>query len=372
MRRRSRAGGEPAKAQRRKTGARKSRITPKAVHPRSSSAAREETKVARLTRERDEAFQQQRATADVLKVISRSAFNLQAVLKALTVSAVRLCAADLGFIFQQDGDVLRLVADFGVSREAERYLRRAPRARWPGERVRARPIGRQGNPYSRRAGRSRIPSDARSGIGRIQKCPGVPLLRDGTTIGVFGLGRREPNPFTEKQIDLVTNFADQAAIAIENARLFEAEQQRSRELAESLKQQTATSDVLQVISRSAFDLDAVLNTLVESASRVCEADRGVIIRPTREGASYHSAASYGHTPEYDEYIKTLIFTPGRDTLTGRVLLAGKSVQIADVLADAEWAHAHPGAARTRQLSHNARRPAATRGDTYWYFSPAAG
>ena len=119
MRRRSRAGGEPAKAQRRKTGARKSRITPKAVHPRSSSAAREETKVARLTRERDEAFQQQRATADVLKVISRSAFNLQAVLKALTVSAVRLCAADLGFIFQQDGDVLRLVANFGVSREAE-------------------------------------------------------------------------------------------------------------------------------------------------------------------------------------------------------------------------------------------------------------
>ena len=141
------------------------------------------------------------------------------------------------------------------------------------------------------------------------------------------------------------SFRDQALIAIENARLFEAEQQRTRELAESLKQQTATSEVLQVISRSAFDLDAVLNTLVESASRVCEAERGVIIRPTGEGASYHSAASYGHTPEYDKYIKTLTFTPGRDTVTGRVLLAGKSVQIADVLADAEWAHAHPGAAR---------------------------
>ena len=182
-------------------------------------------------------------------------------------------------------------------------------------------------------------------IGKIRTALGVPLLREGEPIGTLFLARQRVEPFTERQMELAATFADQAVIAIENVRLFEAEQQRSRELAESLKQQTATSEVLQVISRSAFDLEAVLNTLVESASRVCEADRGVIIRPTREGASYHSAASYGDTPEYDKYIKTLTFTPGRDTLTGRVLLAGKSVQIADVLADAEWAHAHPGAAR---------------------------
>ena len=164
-------------------------------------------------------------------------------------------------------------------------------------------------------------------------------------VGQIAIYRQEVRPFTDKQVELLTNFAAQAVIAIENVRLFEAEQQRSRELAESLKQQTATSEVLQVISRSAFDLDAVLNTLVEFASRVCEAERGVIIKPTGEGAKYHSAASHGHTPEYDKYIKSLTFTPGRDTVTGRVLLAGKSVQIADVLADAEWAHAHPGAAR---------------------------
>ena len=181
--------------------------------------------------------------------------------------------------------------------------------------------------------------------GKFRTNLGVPLLRKGEAIGAFLVARRHARPFTEQLVKLLETFSDQAVIAIENARLFEAEQQRTRELAESLKQQTATSEVLQVISRSAFDLEAVLNTLVESASRVCEAERGVIIRPTGEGASYHSAASYGHTPEYDEYIKTLTFTPGRDTVTGRVLLAGKSVQIADVLADAEWAHAHPGAAR---------------------------
>jgi GAF domain len=119
--------------------------------------------------------------------------------------------------------------------------------------------------------------------------------------------------------------------------------QLTRERDAALQQQAATAEVLKVISRSTFDLPRVLNTLVESAVRLCEADRGVILRPTEEGASYHSAASYGHTPEYDEYNKTLTFTRGRGTVSGRVLLEGKSVQIADVLADAEWAT--PEAAR---------------------------
>ena len=169
------------------------------------------------TRELTDSLQQQTATADVLRVISRSAFNLQAVLTTLTESAARLCAADLGLIFQQDEDVLRLVANFGISREAERYWLEHPV-----------PVGR-GSTSGRALLEGRaihIPdvlADPEYRATRYQELAGyrstlgVPLLRDGTTIGVFGLGRREPNPFTDKQAELVTTFADQAVIAIENA-----------------------------------------------------------------------------------------------------------------------------------------------------------
>jgi GAF domain-containing protein len=173
-------------------------------------------------------------------------------------------------------------------------------------------------------------------LGGYRTILGVPLLREGVPIGLLVVHRAAVRPFTDKQIKLVETFADQAVIAIENTRLFEAEQQRTRELTEALEQQTATSEVLQVISRSAFDLEAVLNTLVESAARVCEADRGIILRPTGKNASYYYAASYGHVPEFIEQQRTLTFEPGRGGASGRVLLERRSVQITDVLADPEY------------------------------------
>jgi GAF domain-containing protein len=137
----------------------------------------------------------------------------------------------------------------------------------------------------------------------------VPLLREKSPIGVIVLIRSKVRPFAEKQIELAETFADQAVIAIENVRLFEAEQQRTRELTESLQQQTATADVLKIISRSTFDLKAVLDTLIESAVQLCEADMGSINR--EHGEDFMQVANYGHSTELQTYMDTHPIPSGR-------------------------------------------------------------
>src|SRR5262249_52921986 len=139
----------------------------------------------------------------------------------------------------------------------------------------------------------------------------VPLIKDNEAIGAFNILRKKTGLFTEKQIELVSNFAKQAVIAIENTRLL-------NELRQSLQQQTATADVLKVISRSTFDLKSVLQTLVESAGRLCGADYATITRQ-KDGVLFFAEA-YGYSSEFIEYVKGLPVERGRGTAHGRALM----------------------------------------------------
>ncbi|MDA9424002.1 hypothetical protein XH97_18005 [Bradyrhizobium sp. CCBAU 53380] len=289
------------------------------------------------TGELSEALQHQTATADVLKVISRSAFDLQTVLDALLSSACRLCDADIGTIRYEDEGSYRLAATYGCKPEwiehFQTYTTRAERSSIFGRTI------LEGRPV-------RIPdvlADADFGRPQAQKLMGfraalgVPLVREGHAFGVINLFRFAVGSFEDKQIELVATFADQAVIAIENVRLFEQVQAKTRDLTEALQQQTATADVLKVISRSAFDLQAVLDTLTESAAQLCNADMAAMTRQDETDGFQH-VTNYNFSVDWVKIAAGFRLRPGRGSLVGRVLLARKAVQIADVLADPDYSY----------------------------------
>jgi signal transduction histidine kinase len=165
----------------------------------------------------------------------------------------------------------------------------------------------------------------------------LPLLKSDAVVGALSIYRRDVRPFTAKQIDLVGTFADQAVIAIENVRLFKELEARNRDLTEALEQQTVTAEVLKVISRSTFDLQPVLDTLIENAARLCNARRGVIVR--RDGDVYRGVAFYNASPDLVEFVKRHPVTPGRHTITARVALERRTIHVADLQADPEYSYA---------------------------------
>ena len=281
----------------------------------------------RLLNELREFLQQQTATADVLKVISRSTFDLQTVLDTLVESAARLCEADMASINREKGAAYEQVASYGHSTELKAYMAQHPIPAGHGSIV-----GRA----VKQGGIVHIPDvmtdpdykmTGAAALGGIHTMLGVPLLREGTPIGVIVLQRKAVQPFTDKQIELVETFADQAVIAIENTRLL-------GELRESLQQQTATADVLKVISRSTFDLGTVLQTLVEFAARLCDADKTNITR--QKDGVFFRAEAYGFSPEFMDYVRNIPIQPDRGSAFGRALLEGRAVHIPDVKADPEY------------------------------------
>jgi GAF domain-containing protein len=293
----------------------------------------------RLLNELRESLQQQTATADVLKVISRSTFDLQAVLDTLVQSAARLCEANSAFLFRRDGEVFRLVANHSFSSEFEEYVKQHPL-----------PIER-GSLAGRTALEAKIVHipDVKAdpeytltesiSLGRFRTLLGVPLLREGNPIGVIALARTTVRPFTEKQIELMTTFADQAVIAIENVRLFEAEQHRTRELTEALEQQTATAEVLGVISSTPGELSPVFEAMLEKGTRLCEAKFGHLY--LYEGGALRVVASHNVPPAFDQARRRGPFHPPPGAPAGEVIRTKQTVHIADMAATKDYAERHP-------------------------------
>ncbi|PZV35873.1 GAF domain-containing protein [Mesorhizobium kowhaii] len=286
------------------------------------------------TAELGEALRQQTATADVLKAISRSTFDLQPVLDTLVDSAAKLCDASQCVIYLREGDMLRAGATVGANPQEASIIRNQLLA-FDRKTISGRVAlsGRvQNNPDVLSDPEYDFPTLDEHGT--VRAALGVPLLRDGKVDGVFFIGRTEAGLFTERQSELVQTFADQAVIAIENVRLFDEVQARTAELSESLQQQTATADVLKAISRSTFDLQPVLDTLVESAAKLCDADTSVIFK--RDGDLYRWSAEYGNLPEAAVFAKANPFAASRDSVTGRVALEARAVHVSDVLADPDY------------------------------------
>ncbi|MGC1864928.1 MAG: GAF domain-containing protein, partial [Pseudolabrys sp.] len=325
MKRRGRTNGPSRKA-----------VLPKArkTRPARRSTAHVQEQLDRALRERDEALDQQTATAEILQTINESPGDLTPVFDAMVESAMRLCQADYGHVYSYDGKLLHLVAAHGDPRYVNWIKEGGPRAP-EGTLTFTRILG--GEPLVHLADISKDVS-YRTGNQRaktivdkfgIHTLLTVPLRKEETLLGGFVLYRLEAKPFSDKQISLVQNFAAQAVIAMENARLL-------NELRESLQQQTATADVLKVISSSPGTLEPVFSTMLAKATELCEASYGTLW--LREGNGYRAVTMHGGLPPVwiEQWRSGAIYRPGPDRPMARAAEAREPIQVADMRTDPSY------------------------------------
>ena len=329
MKRRIKAGGKAVKAGRRKAA------TPQRPRPPKSTSRRRsteigQTEIARLSRDLKEALEQKTAMSEVLQVISRSAFDLQTVFDTIAENAVRLCEAERAFIFRFDGKVLRAVSTYNVGPELREFVDRNPIA--PGRHsISARAA------FERRT--VHIP-DVQADLDYayatrdrelLRTMLAVPMLKGDELVGTITIYRLEVKPFTDKQTELVQNFAAQAVIAIENTRLLNGLRQRTDDLTESLEQQTATSEVLSIISSSPGELEPVFQTMLEKAVRICQATFGNIYR--WDGHEVELVASHNVPPAFAEHRRRSPYRPSEDNAFGRMIATKTLVHAIDAAAE---------------------------------------
>jgi two-component system, NtrC family, sensor kinase len=325
------AVGEPMKTQRRMTTGPKRRNAPKVACRRKPSAADANEKIALLTGERDEALEQQRATSEVLRVISGSATDVQPVFETIASNSVNLCGATYGVVFRFDGEMISVVAHHNIDQAALDALHQIWPMRPDTETLMGRTILERDVVHVADVAAEpnyTFAAAHQTALG-IRTFLGVPMLREGQPIGSIALYRSYVKPFSDRQIELVKAFADQAVIAIENSRLLSELRDRTDDLSEALEQQTATSEVLKVISSSPGELQPVFDIILENAVRICGAKFGSLLLV--EVDAYRNVALYGAPRAFlEERRRNPIIRPRPGSAVDRVRMTKQIIHIADM------------------------------------------